>query len=52
MKKRRSRKLEGPNAPSRQLVEVSPHRTTGGLQVEELTPYPAEYGNRPAITVF
>jgi hypothetical protein len=43
MKKRRSRKLEGPNAPSRQLVEVSPHRTTGGLQVEELTPYPAEY---------
>lgn len=43
MKKRRARKLEGPNAPSRQLVEVSPHRTTGGLQIEGLTPYPAEY---------
>jgi len=43
MKKRRAKKLEGPNAPSRQLVEVSPHRTTGGLLVEELTPYPAEY---------
>ncbi len=43
MKKQRSKKQEGPNAPSRQLVEVSPHRTTGGLQLEELTPYPAEY---------
>lgn len=43
MKKRRAKKLEGTNAPSRQLVEISPHRTTGGLQVEELTPYPAEY---------
>jgi len=43
MKKHRSKKPEGPNAPSRQLVEVSPHRTTGGLQIEELTPFPAEY---------
>lgn len=43
MKKHRSKKQEGPHAPSRQLVEVSPHRTTGGLQIEELTPYPAEY---------
>jgi len=43
MKKRHAKKLVGTNAPSRNLVEVSPHRTTGGLQVEELTPYPAEY---------
>nr|WP_245985645.1 hypothetical protein [Azonexus fungiphilus] len=43
MKKRHAKKLAGTNAPSRNLVEVSPHRTTGGLQVEELTPYPAEY---------
>jgi len=43
MKRRRSKKQEAPNAPSRKLVEVSPHRTTGGLQLEELTPFPVEY---------
>jgi hypothetical protein len=43
MKKRRSKKLVGQNAPARHLIEVSPHRTTGGLQVDQRTPYPAEY---------
>lgn len=43
MKKHHAKKLVGHNAPCRQLVEVSPHRTTGGLQIEELTPYPAEF---------
>lgn len=43
MLRRRSKKPPFPHGPSRHLVEVSPHRTTGGVHVEELTPYPAEY---------
>lgn len=43
MKMYSSKKAAGLNAPSRRLVEASPHRTTGGLQIEDLTPYPAEY---------
>lgn len=37
-----SKKPKG-DAPSRLLVEVSPHRTTGGAHIEDLTPYPVEY---------
>lgn len=43
MLKRRSKKKTDASGPSRHLIEVSPHRTTGGVHVDELTPYPAEY---------
>lgn len=43
MKKFRSKKPAGPKAPSRHLIEVSPHRTTGGVDVGEATPYDVEY---------
>ena len=43
MRKRSATKSKKGGAPSRSLVEVSPHRTTGGAHIENLTPYPAEY---------
>jgi len=43
MLKRSSKKKTDSNGPSRHLVEVSPYRTTGGLHVDGLTPYPAEH---------
>lgn len=43
MRKHKSKKKSQPIGPDRILVEVSPHRTTGGAHIEGLTPYPAEH---------
>jgi hypothetical protein len=41
-KKRKVKKLD-PNGPARKLIDVSSYRTTGGVFIEGLTPYPAEH---------
>jgi hypothetical protein len=35
--------IDSPSKPARSLLDISPHRTIGGIHINGLTPYPAEY---------
>ena len=42
-RKKRKAKKPDPNGPARKLIEVASHRTTGGIHIDGVTPYPAEH---------
>lgn len=43
MSRDNSRRIALSEKPVRQLIKAVPHRSTGGIYIEGITPYPAEY---------